>query len=191
VITVMGEFDSPVLASRRKWKQHGQSGLWVSDWLPNIANHADDLAVIRSCWTNGINHSGGVCQMNTGSQFAGRPSLGSWVTYGLGTENENLPAYVVMQDNKASVTNGPRNWSTSFMPAVYQGTASQVAGTPLPNLATPEHIGDSQQRLQLDFLTKLNRQHAETRQANSDLEARIRSYELACSGSRRSDTGNP
>lgn len=179
VITAMGEFDSPVLASRRKWKQHGQSGLWVSDWLPHIAQHADDLAVIRSCWTNGINHSGGVCQMNTGSQFAGRPSLGSWVTYGLGTENENLPAYVVMKDNKSGVTNGARNWSTGFMPAVYQGTALQVDGTPLPNLSTPEHIGAKQQRMQLDLLGKLNRQHAESRQANSDLEARIRSYELA------------
>jgi hypothetical protein len=179
VITAMGEFDSPVLASQRKWKQHGQSGLWVSDWLPHIAEHADDLAVIRSCWTNGINHSGGVCQMNTGSQFAGRPSLGSWVTYGLGTENENLPAYVVMKDNKAGVTNGARNWSTGFMPAVYQGTALQVEGTPLPNLSTPEHIRAKQQRMQLDFLEKLNRQHAASRQANSDLEARIRSYELA------------
>jgi len=179
VITAMGEFDSPVLASQRKWKQHGQSGLWVSDWLPHIAEHADDLAVIRSCWTNGINHSGGVCQMNTGSQFAGRPSLGSWVTYGLGTENENLPAYVVMKDNKSAVTNGARNWSTGFMPAVYQGTALQVAGTPLPNLSTPEHIGSKQQRMQLDLLAKINRKHAHPRQANSDLEARIRSYELA------------
>ncbi|MEM1070932.1 MAG: DUF1501 domain-containing protein, partial [Planctomycetota bacterium] len=73
-ITAMGEFDSPVLASKRQWAQHGDSGLWVSDWLPHMATHADDLAVIRSCWTNGINHSGGVCQMNTGTQFAGRPS---------------------------------------------------------------------------------------------------------------------
>src|SRR5690606_15853998 len=103
VITAMGEFDSPVLESKRTWKQHGEGGLWVSDWLPHMATRADDLAVIRSCWTNGINHSGGVCQMNTGTQFAGRPSLGSWVTYGLGTENQNLPAFVVMQDKGAVV----------------------------------------------------------------------------------------
>ena len=83
VITAMGEFDSPILASKRKWQQHGQGGLWISDWLPRIATQADELAVIRSCWTNGINHSGGVCQMNTGIQFAGRPSLGAWVSYGL------------------------------------------------------------------------------------------------------------
>ena len=87
VITPMGEGRAPLLASKRKWKQHGQSGIWVSDWLPHIATCVDDLAVIRSCWSNGLNHVGGVCQMNTGSTLAGRPSLGSWVTYGLGTEN--------------------------------------------------------------------------------------------------------
>ena len=86
VITAMGEFESPVLASQRTWKQHGQSGLWISDWLPEIAACADDLAVIRSCYADGINHSSGVCQMNTGSILGGRPSLGSWVSYGLGTE---------------------------------------------------------------------------------------------------------
>ena len=178
VITAMGEFDSPVLASKRKWKQHGESGLWVSDWLPHMATKADDFAVIRSCWTNGINHSGGVCQMNTGSQFAGRPSLGSWVTYGLGTENQNLPAFVVMQD-KGTAVNGPRNWGTAFMPAVYQGTAIKSGGTPIPNLQRPDHVNQQQQRLSLDFLAKMNREHQKSRQDNSELDARIRSYELA------------
>lgn len=179
VITAMGEFDSPVLASQRKWKQHGEGGLWISDWLPHIAKRADDLAVIRSCWTNGINHSGGVCQMNTGSQFAGRPSLGSWVTYGLGTENQNLPAYVVMEDRPGAVVNGPRNWSAGFMPAVYQGTALRGGGEPFPNLSVPKGVTSKQQRLQLDYLASLNRQHAEPRAENSELDARIRSYELA------------
>src|SRR5213078_2312190 len=94
VITAMGEFDSPILASKRIWAQHGKSGMWVSDWLPNIATCADDIAVIRSCWADGINHSAGVCQMNTGSILAGRPSLGAWTSYGLGSENQNLPAFV-------------------------------------------------------------------------------------------------
>ena len=179
VITAMGEFDSPVLADKRTWKQHGEGGLWISDWLPHTAKCADDLAVIRSCWTNGINHSGGVCQMNTGSQFAGRPSLGSWVTYGLGSENENLPAYVVMQDIKDSVVNGPRNWSAGFMPSIYQGTALQVEGQPFPNLASPEYVSKQQQRLKLDYLAKLNAHHVAGRQDNTELEARIRSYELA------------
>ncbi len=180
VITAMGEFDSPVLADKRQWRQYGESGQWFSDWIPNIAQHADDLAVIRSVWTNGINHSGGVCQMNTGTQFAGRPSLGAWVTYGLGTPNENLPAFVVMQDRKGTVVNGPRNWGTGFMPAVYQGTAMQVEGPPFLNLSRPDYVDAQQQRLELDFLANINSRHAANRRDNSELEARIRSYELAC-----------
>jgi hypothetical protein len=135
--------------------------------------------VIRSCWTNGINHSGGVCQMNTGIQFAGRPSLGAWVSYGLGTENENLPAFVVMRDREDMVVNGPRNWGTGFMPAVYQGAALELEGPPFPNLAAPEHVTSAQQRLALDYLQRRNRMHQTGRDANSELEARIRSYELA------------
>jgi hypothetical protein len=179
VITAMGEYDSPILASKRRWKQHGQGGLWISDWLPHIAAHADDMAVIRSCWTNGINHAGGVCQMNTGTQFAGRPSLGSWLTYGLGSENENLPAFVVMQDREDTVVNGPRNWGTGFMPAVYQGAALEVEGPPFPNLIPPRHVGSAQQRLALEYLQRHNRRHREHRVENSELDARIRSYELA------------
>src|SRR5437868_6696400 len=121
VITPMGEGRSPLLASQRKWTQHGQSGTWVSDWLPHTATCADDLAVIRSCWSNGLNHVGGVCQMNTGSTLAGRPSLGSWVSYGLGSENQDLPCYVVIQDNPGLVAGGPRNWGSGFMPATHQG----------------------------------------------------------------------
>jgi hypothetical protein len=178
VITAMGEFDSPILPSRRQWKQHGESGLWVSDWLPEIATCVDDIAVIRSCWANGINHSSGVCQMNTGSTLAGRPSLGAWASYGLGTENQNLPAFVVMQDNAASVINGPRNWGGGFMPAVYQGTRLVAGSDPIPNLHPPDGVSPAAQRGKLDFLTQLNRAHAATRE-QSELEARIASYELA------------
>ncbi|MCC9658277.1 DUF1501 domain-containing protein [Rhodopirellula sp. JC737] len=179
VLTAMGEFDSPILPTQRKWAQHGEGGLWVSDWLPHTAKMADELAVIRSVWTNGINHSGGICQMNTGSQFAGRPSLGSWVTYGLGTENENLPAFVVMQEGKGRVINGARNWGAGFMPAVYQGTTMQRSGSPFTNLDRPQHIEGTQQRAALDFLSQLNAAHAVERADNSELEARIRSFELA------------
>ena len=179
IITAMGEFDSPVLPDQRKWKQHGESGQWFSDWIPNIARHADDLAVLRSVWTNGINHSGGVCQMNTGTQFAGRPSLGAWVNYGLGSANQNLPSFVVMQDRKGTVVNGPRNWGSGFMPATLQGAAMEFEGEPFPNLTKPEHINSRQQRLSLDFLKKLNQRHQQVRQENTELEARIRSYELA------------
>ena len=178
-ITAMGEVDSPILPSKRQWKQHGQSGIWVSDWLPHIAECVDDIAVIRSCWTNGINHAGGVCQMNTGTPLAGRPSLGSWVSYGLGSENQNLPAFVVMQDNKSQVVNGPRNWGTGFLPAVYQGSPFKTEGAPIPNLF-PEHSLDSTaQQRQSKFLNQLNQSHASQRHSNSELAARIESYELA------------
>jgi len=179
VITAMGEMHSPLLECKRKWKQHGESGLWVSDWLPHIAECADDLAVIRSCVADGINHSAGVCQMNTCSILSGRPSLGSWVTYGLGTENENLPAFVVMQDSNAQVVNGPRNWGAGFMPAVYQGTRLSEGNQPIAYLNTPEGLSHRQQVRKLDFLNSLNRRYAEAHPDQSELDARISSYELA------------
>src|SRR4051794_26428706 len=179
VITPMGEFYSPVLPVRRRWARHGASGIPVSDWLPHMATCADDLAVIRSCWADGLNHSNGVCQMNTGSILAGRPSLGAWVSYGLGTENDNLPAFVVMQDNPSPVTNGPRSWGAGFMPAAYQGTRLQPAGEPIPNLHPPQGVTADQQQGRLDLLGQLNRRHALTRPQQSELDARIASYELA------------
>ena len=179
LVLPMGEQDSNILESKRKWARYGESGLEISDWLPHMAQHADDLAVIRSCWANGINHSTGVCQMNTGSPLAGRPCLGSWVTYGLGTENQNLPAFVVMQDRKDTVVNGPRNWSAGFMPSVYQGTSLKVGAEPISNLNTPSGINAAQQRGKLDFLNTLNQRHHLDRAQESELDARIRSYELA------------
>ena len=179
VILAMGESGTPLLASQRTWKQHGQSGTWVSDWLPHTARCVDDLAVIRSCWADGINHSSGVCQMNTGSILGGRPSLGSWVSYGLGTENQDLPAFVVMQDNMASVVNGPRNWGAGFMPAVYQGIRLQGGIEPIPNLNTPAGMTEAEQRGKLDLLARLNRNYASQHPEQSELEARIASYELA------------
>ncbi|HXT60715.1 MAG TPA: DUF1501 domain-containing protein [Pirellulales bacterium] len=179
VITAMGESGSPLLACPRTWKQHGQCGTWVSDWLPETAKLVDDIAVLRSCWADGINHSAGVCQMNTGSILGGRPSLGSWVSYGLGTENTDLPAYVVMQDNNAQVTNGPRNWSAGFMPALYQGIRLQGGNEPVPNLNTPAGVAAAQQRGKLDYLNQLNRRFAAEHPEQAELEARIASYELA------------
>ncbi len=179
-VTAMGEVESPMLASPRKWKQHGQSGLWISEWLPHISQCADDIAVLRGCHTNGINHAGGVCQMNTVTPLAGRPSLGSWVSYGLGSENESLPAFVVMQDDiKRTVVNGPRNWGTAFMPAAYQGTRLENGETPIPNLFTPKGLTAKQQQGKLDLLNRLNRQHSKSREQQSELDARILSYELA------------
>jgi hypothetical protein len=179
VFTAMGESGSPLLACKRTWKQHGQGGLWMSDWLPHISTVADDLAVIHSCVADGVNHSGGVCQMNTGSVLAGRPSLGAWVTYGLGTENQNLPAFVVLTDSNETPINGPRNWGAGFMPAVYQGTRFHQEGAPVANLTTPPSVGDDRQRAKLDLLDRLDHRYAQTHPDQSELDARIRSYELA------------
>ncbi len=178
-LTAMGETNAPLLECKREWKQRGQSGLWVSDWFENVAEHADDLTVIRSCVSSGINHAGGVCSMNTGSVFGGRPSLGAWVSYGLGTVNENLPGFVVIKDSEGTVVNGVRNWGTGFMPAVYQGVEFNAEGVPIKYLDNPKGVSTERQRDKLDLLAALNRQYGETRADNTDLEARIRGYELA------------
>jgi len=179
VITPMGEYDAPLMPSRRTWKQHGQCGAWVSDWLPHIARCVDEMTIIRSCWANGLNHSNGVCQMNTGSIIGGRPSLGAWVSYGLGTENESLPAFVVIEDEPNKVVNGARNWSAGFMPATYQGTAFRAEGDPIRFLENPTGISAVEQRAKLDYLQQLNQRFLELHPDESELEARIRSYELA------------
>jgi len=167
-----------LMASRREFKQYGQSGLWVSDWYPHIAQHVDDLAVIRSCWADGINHAGSVLQMNTGSILGGRPSMGSWVNYGLGSANMNLPSFVVLIDDR-TVVGGPKNWSSGFLPATYQGTQFRQGDTPLLHLERPAGSSDAQQRGKLAVLKRLNEIWSEDKQEDTELEARIRSYELA------------
>ena len=179
VITPMGEYGAPLLASRRKWKQHGESGTWVSDWLPHTAKRVDDIAVIRSVWGNGLNHSNGVCQMNTGDIIGGRPSLGAWVSYGLGTENADLPAFVVMEDTPGKCVNGPRNWSAGFMPASYQATPFLGGNEPIRDLTNPPGVDGQRQRRKIALLNQLNRRHAADRAYQTELDARIRSYELA------------
>jgi uncharacterized protein (DUF1501 family) len=179
-ITAMGEKNAPLLASPRTWTQYGESGMPASDWIPNIGECMDDIAVIRSCWTNGINHAGGVCQMNTCINFAGRPSLGSWVNYGLGSANENLPSFVVMCDSAARPVNGPRNWGSGFMPATYQGV--RINGTdaePISNLNFPAGYSGERMESKLGLLKQFNQSYAALHPQQTELEARIRSYELA------------
>jgi Protein of unknown function (DUF1501) len=178
-ITAMGEAKSPLLECKRTWKQYGQGGLWISDWFQNVAQHADDLAVIHSCASSGINHAGGVCSMNTGSVFGGRPSLGAWASYGLGTENKNLPGFVVIKDSEATVVNGVRNWGNGFMPAVYQGVEFNSDGVPIKYLDNPKGVDRKRQRDKLDLLGALNRDYGASRASNTELDARIRGYELA------------
>ena len=177
-ITAMGTAGNTLMPSRREWRQHGQSGLWISDWYPEVAQHADDLCVIRSCYADGLNHVGSVCQMNTGDILAGRPALGAWSIYGLGTANENLPSFVIMTDD-AEVNGGPKNWSSGFLPAVYQGTQFRNEGTPIFHLAPPAGVSPEQQRSKLDFLVKLNRHFGADKSEDTELEARIDAYELA------------
>jgi hypothetical protein len=178
-ITPMGVSNNALLASHRVFRPAGQSGIPVSDWLPHIANCADDLTVIRSCWADGLNHVGSVCQMNTGSILAGRPSLGSWTTYGLGTENQNLPAFVVLTDGDREPPGGARNWGTGFMAGTYQGTRFRRGAEPVLHLQPPASVNAAEQRQKLDLLADINRRHAHYRNNDPELEARIASYELA------------
>src|SRR5882724_13436027 len=136
VITAMGTASNTLMPDQRTWKQYGQSGIWVSAWYPEVAKHVDDITVVRSCWADGLNHVGSVCEMNTGSILAGRPSMGSWVLYGLGSESQNLPGFVVMTD-AGELLVGARNWGTGFMPASFQGTAFRPGSNPILFLKPP------------------------------------------------------
>jgi hypothetical protein len=179
ILTPMGIGGNALLASRRTFRRSGQSGIEISDWLPHLAGCADDLCVLRSCWADGLNHVGSVCQMNTGSILAGRPSLGSWVTYGLGSVNQNLPGFVVMQDNPGEVAGGARNWGTGFMPSTYQGTHFRAGANPILHLTPPPEVSSQQQANKLDLLKALNEEHQIARPEDRELTARMASYELA------------
>jgi hypothetical protein len=178
VITAMGTASNSLMPTKRKFKQHGQSGIWVSDWLPHIAEHVDDIAVLRSCWANGLNHVGSVCQMNTGDILAGRPSLGAWTMYGLGSANQNLPAFVVMADS-AEPVGSAKNWSSGFLPASFQGTRFNSGESPIYDLVPPKNLSERQQRNKLDLLAALNREFDADKPEDTELAARLNSYELA------------
>jgi hypothetical protein len=179
VLTPMGVGGAGLLASRRTFRKHGQAGIEVADWLPHIASCVDDLAIIRSCWADGLNHVGSVCQMNTGSILAGRPSLGSWVTYGLGSVNHDLPGFVVMTDNPGEPAGGARNWGAGFMPASYQGTLFRPDPQPILNLTPPPESDGRQQRNRLDLIQALNEHRRQARREDAELAARTAAYELA------------
>lgn len=178
-ITPMGVNENGLLPSLRKWKQCGESGIPVSDWYPLVGDCVDDICVIRSCTSDALNHVGGVTQMNTGSILAGRPSLGAWVQYGLGSENRNLPGFVVLLDSEREPPGGNRAWGSGFMPAGHQGTKFLSGANPILHLNPPSEISDARQRGKLDYINQLNRAHLANRPGDSELEARIASYELA------------
>lgn len=168
-----------LMQSPFEFKAHGQSGLMISDLFPHTAKFADDLCVIRSMHTDTAAHASGCLQMNTGSIFLGKPSAGAWVTYGLGTDNQSLPAFVVMTDPRGGPIGSASNWTAGYMPAAYQGTLFRSGAAPLLDLRPPEGVSDGTQRRSLDLLKNLNEQHLATRAEETELSARIASYELA------------
>jgi hypothetical protein len=161
------------------FRRHGQSGLEISSLFPNVARHADDLCVIRSMHTDTAAHASGCLQMNTGHILIGKPCLGSWLSYGLGTPNENMPSFVVMTDPRGGPISGASNWTAGYMPAAYQGTLFRASGAPLLDLSTPSGTSPATQRASLDLLRDLNEEHREFHPSESELAARIHSYELA------------
>ena len=166
-------------ASRRTFRQHGQSGLWCSDAFPHLSKHMDKLAVVKSLYSDSFAHGSAVLQMNTGRILQGHPSLGAWLSYGLGTVNQNLPGYVVMLDPRGGPTTGAPNWSNGYMPGVHQGTVLRTSGEPILNLKAPADFGREHQRREIEFIQELNARHQRQHPETPDLAARIASYELA------------
>lgn len=168
-----------LMPSLWEFSKHGQCGMDVSSLFPNVAKHADKLALIRSMYSKSNDHAPALYQMNTGFIQTGYPSMGSWVTYGLGTENQNLPAFVVFTDPRGGPIGGAPNWGNGFMPAAYQGTQFRSVGDPIVDLKPPKGMDDVRQRRWLDYLQKLNEEHLAKNPQDSELSARIASYELA------------
>lgn len=166
-----------VRGSPWEFRRYGRGGTEISDLFPNIARHADDFVLIRSCHGDAFDHAPAMYLWSTGSQFPGRPALGSWTVYGLGSENQNLPAFVVMSDGAMKC--GPQGYGAGYLPAVYQGTMFRAGQVPVLNLANPEGTSSKTQRATLDFIGAQNREHAAARKADDELEARLESYELA------------
>src|SRR5207237_552682 len=164
--TPVGSNGRPVghlMRSPFPFKKHGQSGLEISSLFPHTSKFADDLCVLRSMYTDTAAHASGCLQMNTGSVLIGKPSLGAWLSYGLGTETDDLPSFVVMTDPRGGPISGASNWTAGFMPAAYQGTLFRSTGSPLLDLATPAGVGNRTQRESLDLLARLNREHLRER----------------------------
>ena len=170
---------NPLLAPIKPFRKRGESGLEVSDFLPHTGALVDDLCVVRSLHGDSVNHPQSVYQMNTGSILMGHPSVGSWVAYGLGSENADMPAFVVMPDPGGGIKGGPPAWGSGYLPATFQGTTMRAGKTPILNLKPPASISSQQQRATLDLIQSMNRRHLEARDRDDELAARISAYELA------------
>lgn len=172
-------FPHACVGSPFAFRQHGESGRWLSELFPHLARQADKLAFVHGIKTDNQNHGPSTYHVTTGSQFPGHPSVGSWIQYGLGSENQNMPGYVVIQDPRGAPCNGAAVWANGYLPAAYQGTLLRDQGTPILNLNRPSSLTESEQRRELDVLKGLNERHLAQREEVSELEARISAYELA------------
>ncbi|MCH2114587.1 MAG: DUF1501 domain-containing protein [Pirellulales bacterium] len=168
-----------IVEPRWKFKQYGECGKWVSDLFPYVGGCVDDIAFLNSMTADSPVHGSAMLMMNSGKVLSGSPALGSWVTYGLGSENENLPGFVVMLDDTGGPISGAKNWSSGYMPAAHQGVVMRSGGVPILDLNPPAGMSRSTQRRLLDRLLEKNQNHQSPRTDNSDLAARIASYELA------------
>jgi hypothetical protein len=170
-----------VVGPKWKFQQYGACGKWISDLFPNLGTCVDDIAFLHSMTADSPIHGSAMLQMNTGRILSGSPCMGSWVNYGLGSINQNLPGFVVMLDPTGGPISGAKNWSSGYMPASYQGTILRSAGVPVLDLKRPEGTTEEAQRLVLDALHEYNTEHLAARSDNSHLAARIASYEMAYS----------
>lgn len=177
-IDVFNGNPGPLMKSPFSFKPYGESGAWVCDRYPNVAKHVDDFAFVRSLHSDSNDHVPALYQINTGIARPGFPAAGAWVTYGLGSENQNLPGFVVLGNNQG-IKGGPLNWHAGFLPAAHQGTLFRSQGNPILNLTKPADVQDEDQRRQLDLLAKLNAEHLKSREGEADLLGRIQSFELA------------
>lgn len=171
----------PLMKSPFAWAQHGRSGSWVSELFPHLARHVDKMAFLHACHTESNNHSPALFMINTGSTRMGLPCVGAWATYGLGSESRNLPAFVVMSDplDRGLPKGHASNWGAGFLPSIHQGTWLKPKGDPIDNLRPPDEMAGGSQRAQLDLLSRLNRHHLARTPADTALNARIESFELA------------
>ncbi len=177
-INVFNGNPGPLMKSPFRFQRYGECGAWVCEKYQNVARHMDEIALVKSCFTESNDHVPALYQMNTGVARAGLPTAGAWVTYGLGSENRNLPGFVVLGNNQG-IKGGPLNWSAGFLPTGYQGTLFRPEGSPILNLQRPRKVAREDQRAQLDLLGKLNRGHLDAHAGEPDLTARIESFELA------------
>lgn len=182
-----GSQENKLMASPFKFQRSGQCGMEFSDMVPHLASVADDMCMVRSMFSENNNHPQAMRFLNTGSILSGRPTLGAWISYGLGSENQDLPAYIVLRDPDGYADGGVTNWDNGWLPPLYRGTEVQTRGTPILNLHSPQVVNDLIPTHNLQLLHKLNRHRQSLYPNDSELETRILNYELAARMQKRAD----